>query len=530
MNIFHKPDPAGRLPMMLVILDGWGIRKPVEGNAVTSARTPVMDRLKRQYPYTTLHAHGSYVGLPEGQVGNSEAGHMNIGAGRLVEQDSVKISRSIDDGTFFKNSAFLGALRHISRMGSKLHLIGMLSNGQGPHSDPRHLYALLDLAARHNVKQVYLHLFTDGRDSPKYASLQLMEDLVKRYPKGYAVATVIGRFYAMDRKKKWERTAKSFAALTKGEGRTAKTPQDAITEAYNRGESDEFIPPYVITGEQAKKSRIEDGDSVIFFNLRSDRSRQLAKAFVQNEFTKMNPGSFQRGDKPQHLYFVAMTDFGPDLDDILTAYPSVDLKGVLPVQLGDLKQLYIAETEKYAHVTYFFNGGYSGTVAGEEQIMVPSPDVKSYDQTPAMSSEELVSVIRESVQAEGGPRYDFTVLNFAAPDMVGHTGNLEAAIACCEQVDGYLGELVRVYSEAGGTLVVTADHGNIEKMINNRTGELYTEHTTNPVPFILVGPGMEREHIRLSEGGSLGNIAPTILDLLGRERPPEMTSDSLLEK
>jgi len=524
----NKPKSSRHLPLILVILDGWGLAQPGRGNAISQAKTPVLDELMEKYPNTTLHAHGSYVGLPKRQVGNSEAGHMNIGGGRVVEQDAVKISKSIKDGTFFKNSAFLGAIRHIRKMDSKLHLIGMLSNGQSPHSDPRHLQALLELARQNGVKEVYLHLFTDGRDSPKYAALKLVEDLVRKHPSGYKIATIMGRFYAMDRKKKWQRTRQAFRALVAGQGHSADTPEGAITEAYNRGESDEFISPYIIDGESGQSSRIEDGDSVIFFNLRSDRSRQLAKAFVQTEFTRMNPDSFERGEKLHHLYFVAMTDFGPDLDDILTAYPSVDLQQTLPMQLADLRQLYIAETEKYAHVTYFFNGGYSGTVAGEEQFVVPSPDVRSYDETPAMSSRELTQEVCSRVRSAQGPGNDFTVLNFAAPDMIGHTGNLKAAISCCEQVDACVGRIVEAYRQAKGTIVITADHGNIEQMLNLDTGEIYTEHTISPVPFVLVSDNMCGQ-VRLRKNGVLGSIAPTLLDLMGKPRPPEMESDSLLK-
>src|SRR3989339_512004 len=358
------------LPLILVILDGWGLAKPNRGNAVTLSKTPTMSGLVKKYTNTKLHAHGKYVGLPAKQVGNSEAGHMNIGGGRLVEQDAVVISRSISDGTFYKNSAFLGAIRHVNKMNSKFHLVGMLSNGQSPHSDPTHLAAILRLLKERGVNNIYLHIITDGRDSPKYASLNLIDELEKKLTNNERIATVMGRFYAMDRKKTWDRTEKAFRALVSGQGRKATTAQEAITEAYNRGESDEFIEPYIIENVPKDNSRIEDGDSVAFFNLRSDRSRQLTKAFVQNNFNKMNPGSFKRGKKLKHLYFVAMTDFGPDLNEILTAYPSIDLHNTIPMQLADLKQLYIAETEKYAHITYFFNGGYAGTVAGEKHIMI----------------------------------------------------------------------------------------------------------------------------------------------------------------
>jgi len=515
------------LPLILVILDGWGCSNPNSGNPTTLAHTPTLDGLLKKYPNMKLRAHGKYVGLPRSQVGNSEAGHMNIGAGRLVEQDSVKIIKSIDDGTFYKNSAFTGAIRHVRKMKSKMHIIGMMSNGQSPHSDPKHFFALLNLMKRNKVENVYLHLFTDGRDSPKYASLQLIDQLEKRSFNNEHVATIMGRFYAMDRKKKWDRTEKAFNALVAGKGHIAASAKQAITESYNRGDSDEFIEPYLIE-KSGINSRIEDGDSVIFFNLRSDRGRQLAKVFVQNDFNKMNKGAFKRKIKLNHLYFVAMTDFGPDLDDILTAFPSIDLQETFPMQLKDLSQLYIAETEKYAHVTFFFNGGYSGTIAGEDQFMVPSPDVKSYDETPAMSSEKLTNEVIKNLK--GGKRgkswkYDFTCLNYAAPDMIGHTGNLEAAIKTCEKVDKYLGKLTKAYLEKSGTVIITSDHGNIEKMINLETGEIYTEHTTNYVPFIIVNKELKK--IKMAKSGSLCDIAPTILKILKIKKPKEMKGQPL---
>ena len=516
------------LPLILVILDGWGLAKPNRGNAVTLSKTPTMSGLVKKYTNTKLHAHGKYVGLPAKQVGNSEAGHMNIGGGRLVEQDAVVISRSISDGTFYKNSAFLGAIRHVNKMNSKFHLVGMLSNGQSPHSDPTHLAAILRLLKERGVNNIYLHIITDGRDSPKYASLNLIDELEKKLTNNERIATVMGRFYAMDRKKTWDRTEKAFRALVSGQGRKATTAQEAITEAYNRGESDEFIEPYIIENVPKDNSRIEDGDSVAFFNLRSDRSRQLTKAFVQNNFNKMNPGSFKRGKKLQHLYFVAMTDFGPDLDEILTAYPSTDLRGTLPMQLADLSQLYIAETEKYAHVTYFFNGGYSGTVANEQHLRIQSPNVRSYDETPAMSSQALADTVIANLKSGKGkkPKYDFCVLNFAAPDMIGHTGNLKAGIECCEKIDKLLARIVKAYLAVNGTVIVTADHGNVENMINLKTGEIHTEHTTNPVPFIVINKKI-RNKIKLKPNGILGDIGPTILDLLGRKKPKDMSGKSL---
>ncbi|MEI6596647.1 MAG: 2,3-bisphosphoglycerate-independent phosphoglycerate mutase [bacterium] len=513
------------LPMILVILDGWGIASPNKGNAITLSKTPTMDGLMRKYSNTKLYAHGKYVGLPPFQSGNSEAGHINIGAGRVVEQDAVIISKSINNGAFFKNASFIEAVRHVEKNNSKLHLMGMISNGMSAHSDPEHLLALLAFLQMHKIKEVYLHLFTDGRDSPKYASLKLIEDIQKAFKNGEAIATVMGRFYAMDRKKSWERTEKAYSALVNGIGKKAVSAQAAITESYNRGESDEFVEPYIITKNGKPLPRIASGDSVIFFNLRSDRARQLAKVFVQKDFCGLNKFCFTRKKFLKDLLFVAMTDFGPDLETILTAFPSGDLKQTLTMQLPNIKQLYIAETEKYAHVTYFFNGGYAQSIAGEDRQVIPSPDVKSYDATPAMSSEKLCKEIISNLNKN---KYDFTVLNLAAPDMIGHTGNLAAGIKCCHEVDKYLGKIVEAYLRVGGTVLVTADHGNIEEMINLKTGEIDTEHSTSQVPFIAVNKNMGNK-IKLRSGGLLSDIAPTILELLGLEKPKEMAGKSLIK-
>jgi len=518
-------DKRNILPIILVVLDGWGLAKPNRGNAVALAETPTMNGITRIYPNTQLYAHGKYVGLPFKQSGNSEAGHMNLGAGRIAWQDAVKISKSINDGTFIKNPGFLEAVRQAQKNKSKLHLMGMISNGMSAHSDPDHLLALLALAKNHELKEVYLHLFTDGRDSPKYASLKLVADIQKAFKNGEAIATVMGRFYAMDRKKTWERTEKAYQALVEGAGRKAASAQAAITESYNRGESDEFIEPYVITRNGKPLPRIADGDSVIFFNLRSDRARQLAKMFVRKESREKDNKGFARKKFLKDLLFVAMTDFGPDLGNIITAFPGADLKATLPMVLENLSQLYIAESEKYAHVTYFFNGGYADPVNGEERFVVPSPDVKAYDLTPAMSSQKLVSEVLKNL---GKNRYDFTVLNFAAPDMIGHTGNLEAAIKCCHQIDKYLGEIIKAYLRSGGTVLVTADHGNIEEMINLKTGEIDTEHSINPVPFVLVNKSL-RGKVKLRSGGILGDVGPTVLELLGMNKPKEMTGKSLIK-
>ena len=513
------------LPMALIILDGWGITVPGKGNAVRLAKTPTMAGIEKKYSSTLLKASGRAVGLPPKQCGNSEAGHMNLGAGRLVEQDAVVISKSINQGTFFKNAAFLEAIKNVREKKSNLHLMGMLSNGMSAHSEPDHILALLAFVERQKIKNVYLHLFTDGRDSPRYAALKLIQDLRKGFKNGEVIATIIGRYYAMDRKKKWSNTEKAFNALVLGEGKKCQSAEAAITESYNREETDEFIEPYVITEKGKATPRISDNDSVIFFNLRSDRARQLAKVFVQEDFCVKNSYCFKPRKKLKDLVFIAMTDFGPDLEGILSAFPSSDIKETLPVALSPMSQVYMAETEKYAHVTYFFNGGYSGKVNGEDQYVVPSPDVKSYDATPEMSSRALTDAVLKNLKEK---KYDFTLLNFAAPDMVGHTGNLAAGIKCCQAIDKYLGKIIGAYLKVGGTVLITADHGNIEEMLNLKTGEINTEHTSHPVPFILVNNYLKKTVLR--SGGILADVAPTILDLLCIKKPALMKGKSLVNK
>jgi 2,3-bisphosphoglycerate-independent phosphoglycerate mutase len=518
-KIIPEKKVLSGLPMILVILDGWGIAKPNRGNAVYLAKTPTLNSLAKKYPYTELHAHGTYVGLPANQVGNSEAGHMNIGAGRIIEQDAVKINRSIKDGTFFKNTAFKEAFNHVHDKKSKLHLMGMLSNGMSPHSDLCHLEALISLARESKVQDIYLHLFTDGRDSPQHEALRIVESLRKGVRNHIKIATIMGRFYAMDRKKEWSRTQAAYNAMVLGKGIYADSAEEAIVESYNRNETDEFIRPYVIN----KKGLIEDNDSVIFFNLRSDRARQLAKVFVQKNFTNRNPHSFRRKKTLENLVFVAMTDFGPDLDGILSAYPSADINCTLPIVLSDLTQLYIAESEKFAHVSYFFNGGYAGTINGEDHYVIPSPAVSSYDETPGMKSNELTKKVLDNLKKK---KYDFTVLNFAASDMVAHTGNLEAGIKCCEIIDKCLAKITEAYLRKNGTVIITADHGNIEEMINLKTGEVDTEHSVSPVPFILINKSLR--HVKLKNDGSLCDIGATILEIIGKKKPAAITGDSLI--
>ncbi len=515
-----------KLPLVLIILDGWGLSREVTGNPIALAKTPNINAYFKKYSNTQLYAHGQYVGLPEGQPGNSEAGHMNIGAGRLVEQDAVVISKSINNGTFVKNPALLQATKHVKNNNSDIHLMGLICDVSSPHSDMDHLLSLISFFTAKTKQNIYLHLFTDGRDSPRFAALKILNHYHKVFENPRVqVASIMGRFYAMDRKKAWDRTKMAYEAMTLGQGQTARSVEDAVSQAYNRGESDEFILPTVIVDSANKPlGAIGDDDVVVFFNLRSDRARQLSKVFVQNNFEEKNPGSFKRDGIIKNLLFVALTDFGPDLDSILTAFPSIDLKGTLVEAMADHRQLYIAENEKYAHVTYFFNGGYDRSIVGENRINIPSPAVATYDLKPAMSAREITKYV---IKALNKKQFDFVVINFANLDMVGHTGNLAAAIKAVEVVDECLGDIVKIVLKKKGTAVITADHGNVEDMINLKTGEVETEHSCNPVPFLLIN---EQEKYQLKQDGSLCNIAPTVLEVLGIDKPSEMSADSLIIK
>lgn len=489
-------------PIILTIMDGWGIAPPSRGNAITQARAPNLQKLAQEFSSTTLKASGLSVGLPSGQDGNSEAGHMNIGAGRIVEQDAVRINHCIYDGTFYKNPAFLAAIDHAQKNNSRLHLMGLLTTNMSAHAYPDHLYALLDLFAQKKIKKIYLHLFTDGRDAPQHGAIAYLKKLKKAFRNGEKIASLSGRYFAMERNKRWEITEKVYSLLTQGKAEhIAKDAQEAILQAYNRNETDEFIQPTIID----KNGIIKDNDSVIYFNLRSDRARQLTKTLVQPNFTEANPGSFIRKTIIKNLLFVAMTDFGPDLDHILSAFPSIDVPETLPMILADKKQLYIAESEKYAHVTYFFNGGYAEPVNGEERIKIPSPNVYSYDQKPEMSAELITKEVIKNIRKNN---FDFYCINYANADMVGHTGNIAATIKACECVDRQIGKLWLEAKKKNGIIIITADHGNAEEMINQATGEIDTEHSVNPVPMLIT-----KKRIKLSKNGSLVNIAPTILKL-----------------
>lgn len=510
-----------RKPVVLIILDGWGVGpNEKHGNAIVEAKTPVFDSLMKRFPSTTLKCWGKYVGLPKGQEGNSEAGHLNIGAGRVVRQEILDINECIDDGTFFKNAAFLQAIKHIKKNNKRLHLMGMLSNGDSGHASPKHLYALLDLARKEKIEKVFLHLFTDGRDSPRFAAPELLAKLEKHFDGREHIATVMGRFYAMDRNKLWGRTKLAYQAIACGQGLIADDARSAILHAYNRGESDEFIMPTLIkNGDGSLVAQIEDDDGVIFYNLRSDRARQITKAFVQPDFEKVNKGAFERPCRPKNMQFVAMTDFGPDLPNILTAFPSRDIKNGLVDVIGDngYRQLHVAESEKFAHITYFLNGGYPEPVSGEDRIKLSSPDVSRYDKVPEMSSYKITD---RAISAIRGNEYDFVAINYAAPDMIGHTGNFAASVKTAEVIDECLAKLVSLIMEKDGIAIITADHGNIDNMLNAETGEVVTEHSLNPVPFIIVDE--KNRHLKLKKNGKLANIAPTVLKLLDLPVPDEM--------
>lgn len=525
-------------PVVLAILDGWGINKKYIGNAIELAKKPNFNWLWQKFPHTKLQASGKYVGLPVHQDGNSEAGHLNLGAGRIVEQDSVIISKAIKSGVFFKNPAFQRVVEHAKRHNSTVHLMGLLTGWQSAHADPDHLLALLKLLREHKIKKVCLHLFTDGRDSYKYGALKFLKQLENKLQPHEKIATIVGRYYAMDRRKDWFRTEKTYDAIILGQAKYyARSAKEAIARAYDRGETDEFILPTIIVkdGRCDKKGIcfsgqpigiIKETDSIIFFNLRSDRSRQLIKTFIQDNFNKQNPGSFVRKKVIQDLVFVSMTESGPDLDRVLAAFPSVNVKTSLPLVLKEFTQLYIAETEKFAHVTYFFNGGYPQAINGEERIMVASPDVATYDLKPAMSALAINKIILKSLKTK---KYKFITVNFANPDMVAHTGNLAAGIKAVEIVDKCLGNLKDELKKQKGILIVTADHGNAEEMIDEKTGEIDTQHSSYPVPFILADFGKNKKY-KLNKQGVLANVAATILDLLSVDKPQEMNCESLIIK
>lgn len=502
-------------PLALVILDGWGINESCADNAVCLANTPRLDALFENFPSTRIGASGMEVGLPEGQMGNSEVGHLNLGAGRIVYQDLTKITKSIQDGDFFTNPAFVQAIDNVLASGGKLHLLGLLSDG-GVHSHGNHLYALLELARRRGLGDVCVHALLDGRDTPPRSAVDYLAELEERIARiGVGrVATLCGRFYAMDRDNRWERVERAYRALVQGIGLPAANSAAAIAEAYQAGQGDEFVEPRII----GTPGTIDDGDAVIFFNFRADRAREITRALTEKNFT-----GFTREKTPRLADFVCLSDYDATFD-LPVAFPSTDNPNILGeiVARAGLRQLRIAETEKYAHVTFFFNGGNEEPFAGEDRVLIPSPkDVATYDQKPAMSAPQVTD---EATARIASGAYDLIVLNFANPDMVGHTGILPAAIEAMETVDTCLGRVVDAVLAGGGRLLITADHGNCEQMADAQ-GKPHTAHTTNPVPLILVDPDLRGAKLRQ---GILADIAPTLLQLLNLEKPLEMTGSSLL--
>ncbi|ABC80012.1 2,3-bisphosphoglycerate-independent phosphoglycerate mutase [Anaeromyxobacter dehalogenans] len=503
-------------PVLLVVLDGWGIRAAREANAIAIAGTPNMDALQREFPHAALETSGLSVGLPEGQMGNSEVGHTNLGAGRIVYQDLVRINRAVEDGSFYKNDALLLACRRAREAGGALHLLGLVSDG-GVHSHVEHLHACLELARREGVARTYVHAFMDGRDTPPKSGLDYLAAVERRIAAaGYGkVATVTGRYWAMDRDKRWDRVAQAYAAMVSGEGFKAASGAAAMEAAYARGETDEFVKPtVVVNGDGKPVGSIRDGDAILFFNFRADRAREITRAFTQDGFH-----DFERKAVPRLSAYVCMTQY----DETFTlpvAYAPQDLTEIFPeiVARAGLRQLRTAETEKYAHVTFFFNGGRETVFQNEDRILVPSPrDVKTYDEKPEMSAREVTDKL---VQALGTGQYGFALVNYANPDMVGHTGLLDAAVKAVRVVDECVGRLWQAARKQGMAMLVTADHGNCEMMTDPVTGQPHTAHTLNPVPFILADPDFRGAKLR--EKGVLADVAPTALQVMGLPQPKEM--------
>lgn len=507
---------------MLMVLDGWGYGEKIENNAIFMANTPYLSSLKMRYPHTFLEASGESVGLPEGQIGNSEVGHLNLGAGRTVYQDLTRITKSIREGSFYKNEQLQEAVSRAKQRGTAVHLLGLLSDG-GVHSHIEHLFALLELAKQEELSRVYIHSFLDGRDVPPSCALayfRALDEKINQLSCG-VVATVMGRYYAMDRDKRWERVELAYRAMVYGEGLQARTYKEAVENAYTREETDEFVLPTVIIDEQGEPcGRIKDGDVLIFFNFRPDRARQLTRAFVDREFN-----CFNRGPNPPQVFFISFTQYDETIK-IPTIFkpehPSMTLGEV--ISKHGLTQLRIAETEKYAHVTFFFSGGEETPFPGEDRILVPSPKVATYDLQPEMSAFELA---KQTVAQIKTGKYDFIVLNFANADMVGHTGKLEAAIKAVEAVDQCVQQVAEAVREAGGTVLITGDHGNAEQMLDPETGEEQTAHTTNKVPLIIVDDDLVGTEL---SSGKLADLAPTILEIFNLPKPKEMTGKSLFKR
>ena len=508
-------------PTVLMILDGYGLSDKTEGNAIAEAKTPVMDALKKDYPFVKGNAGGMAVGLPEGQMGNSEVGHLNMGAGRIVYQELTRITKEIQDGEFFENRELLAAVKNCKEKDSALHLYGLLSDG-GVHSHNTHLYALLKLAKDQGLKKVYIHCFLDGRDTPPASGKGYVEELLAKMEEiGVGeVATVMGRYYAMDRDNRWDRVEKAYNAMTKGEGLTAACPVCAVSQSYENETYDEFVVPTVVVKDGQPVATVQDGDSIIFYNFRPDRAREITRAFCADSFD-----GFPR-EKRLDVKYVCFSEYDVTIPNKSVAFEKISITNTFGEFLAahHMTQARIAETEKYAHVTFFFNGGVEEPNEGEDRILVKSPKVATYDLKPEMSAYEVCDKLVDAIK---GGKYDVIIINFANPDMVGHTGIEAAAIKAIEAVDECVGRAVDAIREVNGQMFICADHGNAEQLIDEETGAPFTAHTTNPVPFLLINYDPA---YTLREGGCLADIIPTMIEMMGMEQPKEMTGTSLLKK
>ena len=506
-------------PVVLMVLDGYGLNDRTEGNAIALANTPVMDKLMKGCPFVKGQASGLAVGLPDGQMGNSEVGHMNIGAGRIIYQDLTRITKAIEDGDFFENKALLAAMDNCKKNDSDLHLWGLLSDG-GVHSHITHLYGLLEMAKKQGLSKVYVHAFLDGRDTAPTSGKGFIEALeAKMAELGVGkIASISGRYYAMDRDNRWDRVEKAYKVLTTGEGETAESAVAAMEASYAKDVTDEFFVPTAITENGKPIATIKDNDTVIFFNFRPDRAREITRTFCMDDFD-----GFDRGAR-KNVKYICFTEYDVTIPNKEVAFKKVELKNTFGEYLAahDMTQARIAETEKYAHVTFFFNGGVEEPNKGEDRILVKSPKVATYDLQPEMSAPEVCDKLCAAIRSE---KYDVIIINFANPDMVGHTGVQEAAIKAVETVDECVGKAVEALKQVDGQMFICADHGNAEQLIDYETGAPWTAHTTNPVPFILVNADPK---YTLRENGCLADIVPTLIQLMGMEQPKEMTGESLL--
>jgi 2,3-bisphosphoglycerate-independent phosphoglycerate mutase len=520
--MLERSKIMAKRPVVLLIMDGFGINEREDYNAIAQAKKPNLDMIMKTYPWKKGYASGLAVGLPDGQMGNSEVGHMNMGAGRIIYQELTRITKEIEDGDFFKNEALLSAVKNCKEKNSALHLMGLLSDG-GVHSHITHMYGLLELAKKEGLEKVYLHCFLDGRDTPPKSGRDFVADAVAKMNElGVGkVATVMGRYYAMDRDNRWDRVELAYKAMVYGEGNTATDPVAAIESSYGGDVTDEFVVPTVIERDGAPVATIKNDDSIIFFNFRPDRAREISKAFCNDDFD-----GFERRGGRIKTKFVCFTDYDSNMPNKTVAFNKIDVKNTFGEYLSKLgkTQLRTAETEKYAHVTFFFNGGVEEPFPGEDRILVKSPKVATYDLQPEMSIYEVCDGLVKAIKSG---KYDAIICNFANPDMVGHTGVMDAAVKAIEAVDTCVGRAVEAVKEVDGAMFICADHGNAEQMIDYETGEPWTAHTTNPVPFILVNAG---EEYGLAEDGKLCDIIPTLLELMGLPQPAEMTGKSLLIK